>query len=489
MRLRGGVLAALSAVLVVAGCGGSAGGNKPASGGATVAPGDAVAYVSVDSNLDSAAWTKVKALLDRFPDKDKLIADLRSSLKQQGVDWETDVQPALGSEVDAVWLDFQRHGDNVVGLTQPKDADKFNALLAKASPPFVHEEVDGWTVFAHRQALLDRFDQARSDSGSLGDDSAFSDPWGGLPSDSISRAWVRGDKAQAAFDASLRASGLPADTTKKQFGTLDAITAALSPASDGIKLGATFSGDLDTGAHTYQAKLPGVVPAGAIAYLSFSGLGGTLNKLLDTYGNTIPNFDQDKAQIELALGYPLTDVFDLLNGEAGVAVYKGNNGAPGVLLVAAVNNEVKAQNILNRLASLGAATGSLQVRTVQIGPVQAKEIKLGSATTIYVAVFDGNLVVTNSRTLIEDMQGAGPKLTDDSTYQAAVAGAQVPQETSGFVYADPKATLDYASSYQESHGATVPQLVRDNAALLRGLLLYGSTDGGDVTVTGFLGIQ
>jgi uncharacterized protein DUF3352 len=489
VRLRIGVPAALAAVLVAAGCGGSAGGNKPASGGSSVAPGNAVAYVSADSNLDSAAWTKVKTLLDRFPGKDKLIADLKSSLKQQGLDWETDVQPALGSELDVVWLDFKRNGDNVVGLTQPKDSAKFDALLAKASTPLVHEQVDGWTVFAQTQALLDRFDQARSDNGSLGDDSAFSDPWGALPSDSITRAWVRGGNAQAALDQRLHTSGLPADTTKNQFGTLDSITAALTPGSDGIKLGATFSGDLNTGASSYQAKLPGVVPAGAIAYVSFSGLGGTLNKLLDTYGKTIPNFDQQRAQIELALGYPLNDVFDLFDGEDGLAVYKGKAGIPDVLLAAAVNNETKAHNILNRLASLATATGSLHVQTVQIGPVDAKEIALSNGTTVYAAVFDGNLVITNSRTLVEDMQGAGPKLSDDSAYQAAVAGARVPQETSGFVYADLKATLDYAFSYEESHGTTVPQVVKDNTAPLRGLLLYGSTDGGDVTVTGFLGIQ
>ena len=490
MRPKVGLLAATAAVLLAAGCGGSAGGNKPATGSSSVAPGDAAAYVSVDSNIDSAAWTKANALLDRFPDKDKLIADLRSSLQQQGLDWETDVKPALGDEIDAVWLDFKRNGNNVVGMTQPKDAAKFDALLAKASTPFVHEVVDGWTVFAQSQALLDRFDQARSGNGSLGDDSSFSDPWGALPSDSITRAWVRGEPAQAAFDQSLHASGLPADTTKNQFGTLDSITAALTPGSDGIKLAATFSGNLDTGASSYQAKLPGVVPAGAIAYASFSGVGGTLNKLVDTFGKTIPNFDRQRAEVELALGYPLSDVFDLLNGEDGIAVYKGTGGTttPGVLLVAAVSDQSKAQSILNRLATLGAATGSLHIQSVQIGTVEAKEISVGGIV-IDAAVFDGNLVVTNSRKLLEDMQGAGPKLSDDSAYQAAVAGARAPQETSGFFYADVKTSLDYAFSYAQSHGTTVPQIVRDNTAALGGLLLYGSTDGGDVTMTGFLGIQ
>jgi ABC-type glycerol-3-phosphate transport system substrate-binding protein len=56
MRLKIGVIAALAAALVAAGCGGSAGGHKAgATGAAAIAPDSATAYVAVDSNLDSAA--------------------------------------------------------------------------------------------------------------------------------------------------------------------------------------------------------------------------------------------------------------------------------------------------------------------------------------------------------------------------------------------------------------------------------------------------
>lgn len=490
MRLRIGIVAAVAAALVAAGCGGSSGGNKPASsGGASIAPASAVAFVSVDSNLDSAAWTKAKALLDRFPGKDEIIKQLRSSLADEGLDWETDVKPALGDEVEAVWLDLQHEGDNVIGLTKPKDDAKFNALLAKSDPPLVHEEVDGWTVFAERQALLDRFDQARSDSGPLEDDSAFSS-FGSLESDSIARAWLRGSAVQTAIDRRLKASGLPADTSKSQFGTLEALTAAVTPGSDGIKIAATLSGDLKIADSTYHAELPGSVPGGAIFFVSFHDVGGMINKLLDTYGSSVQNFDQQRAQIELVLGYPLNDVFGLLDRESALSVYPAKGGGtPGILFVAQVNNEVKAKNILNRLATLAAASGRLTIHAAQIGPVDAKQIELGNGTSIYAAVFDGNLVATNSRALIEDMLGTGPKLSDDSAYQAAVTGARVPQETSGFVYADLEATLAYAFDYAENQGTSISQTVKDNTAPLRGLLLYGSKDDNGLTLTGFLGIQ
>jgi hypothetical protein len=157
--------------------------------------------------------------------------------------------------------------------------------------------------------------------------------------------------------------------------------------------------------------------------------------------------------------------------------------------VAQVSDEEKAQNILNRLATLAAASGSLQVQSVQIGQIDAKEITVSNGTSAFAAVFDGNLVTSNSRAALEDMQGTGPKLADDSAYQAALAGAQAPQETSGFLYSDLQETLQYVFDYAESSGGSIPPVVKDNTAPLRGLLLYGSEDGGSFTLTGFLGIQ
>jgi hypothetical protein len=489
MRLKIGVVAAATAALIAAGCGGSAGGNKTASGGASVAPGSAVAYAAVDSNLDSAGWTKAKALLDRFPGKDQIITQLRSSLRENGLDYETDIKPALGDEVNVVWLDFGNNGDNVVGLTKPKDTAKFNALLSKSSTPMVSEEVDGWTAFAQTQALLNRFDQARTDSGALQDESTFSDHFDALPADSIAKAWVQGRLIQGRIDQQLHKSGLAADFTKNQFGTLDALTAAVTPGSDGIKLTSTFAGDLKLGGSDYHAELPKALPSGAIFYLSTSGLGNTLNGVLSSLGSSVPNFDRQRAQIELVLGYPLSEVFDLLNGEDAIAVYKPQgSGTVGVLFVADVSDESKAQSILDRLANLAAAAGNAQVQNVQIGSVQAKEITV-SGISAFAAVFDGKLVTTNSRKLLEQMIGSGPKLADDAAYIAAMAGAGMPDQTTGFVYSDLQETLDYAFDYVETQGNSVPQVVKDNTAPLRGLLLYGSKDGGDLTLTGFVGIQ
>jgi hypothetical protein len=488
VRVKFGVAAVVATVVVAAGCGGGGGGGggTTASVPASIAPGNAVAYVSTDTNFDSAAWMKVEALLDRFPDKDTILANFRSSLRQQGLDWETDVKPAFGDETDVVWLDFSDGGQNFVGITKPRNGQKLDALLAKHST--VHEQVEGWTVFARNQQVLDRFDQARSDQGSLESVSAFTDAVGKLPQGSTEAAWVRGDVLQSRLDQRLQASGAPADTTKKQLGELDSLSAALTPGSDGVRLDLSFNGDLDLGGDGYHAELPSSLPAGAMLYLSFNGIGNRLNKLVDTLGSSVPNFDQQKAQIELVLGYSLSDVLGLLSGEGAFALYPTASGTPSVLFVARVSDESKAGSIIDRLATLAAATGRLKIRSVQIGSVQAHEITLQNGTLAYLAVFDGKLVSTTSRAAIEQMQ-SGPHLADDPAYKTAVSGSGVPVDTSGFVYANLGDILPFAFDYLESHGRTVRQIVKDNTAPLRGLLLYGSKTGGSLTLTGFLGIQ
>src|SRR5262249_490129 len=402
--------------------------------------------------------------------------------------WETDVKPALGDEAAFVWLDTQNNGDDLVVIAKPKDHAKFVALLQKAKTPPVHEDVNGYVVVAEKQAILDKFDQARNDSGSLGDDSSFAH-FSDLNGDSIVKAWVRGDPLQAALDKKLQDSGLPGGTTKTQFGTLEALTAALTPTSKGVQINATFTGNLDLNVSNYSAELPKEIPGGAIAYLSFTRIGDRINSLIDKLGAAKPDFDQQRAQIELVLGYSLKDVFGLLNGEGGLAVYSSESGPPSVLFVAKVDDESKAKNILDRLATLAAASGKLNIRPGQIGSISGKEIELGNGTSAYAAVFDGKLVTSNSKMLIEKLQGSGPKLADDAAYPDALSAAGAPSETSGFFYADTQEALEYGFDYAKAVGGTVPQGVKANTAPLGGLFLYGSEDGSNFTVTGFLGIK
>src|ERR671933_2165958 len=104
-------LAALAAAAlrpVLAGCGGGGSAPTASSGdGAELAPADAAAFVAIDSNPDSEQWKTVERLARKFPGADDLVGSVTRDLREKsGLDYEDDVRPALGDEVDVVWLDF-----------------------------------------------------------------------------------------------------------------------------------------------------------------------------------------------------------------------------------------------------------------------------------------------------------------------------------------------------------------------------------------------
>jgi hypothetical protein len=344
-------------------------------------------------------------------------------------------------------------------------------------------------VFADDQAQLDRFEQLRSGAGSLEDDSTFQDAIDGLPPDSIARAFVSGSSIQAAVDRSLEQSSGVSGSTESAIGTLDSVGAAVTPQSDGIRIDAAATGsDLKLGASDYQAALPASVPAGAILYLSFNDIGGTFDRLLRSLSETNPDFDRQRAQLELALGFSLDEIGDLLSGEGAFALYRSSSDLPTFLVVFHASDEDKARRLVDRLGVLARASGDATVRSVQIGSIEATEFGAQGARVL-AAVVDGNLVFTNGRSAIEGMLPGTSKLGDDAVYRAAVAGAGMPSSTKGFFYADLGASLKYLFDYLEGRGESISSVVRDNVAPLRGLLLYSTKEGDTFHYIGFLGIE
>src|SRR5437588_5484266 len=166
MRLAAAVpLAALA--LLAGGCGGSSskGSASGSAAGATVVPASAAAYVSVNSDLGSDQWKKVDALSKKFPGRADAIASFEKDLAKDGLDFQKDVKPALGPEVDFAWLDFADGGKNVVAVTQPKDPARLLVLVAKQnkSDPknkLSIETVGDGSAVAQSQAVLDGLDSA-----------------------------------------------------------------------------------------------------------------------------------------------------------------------------------------------------------------------------------------------------------------------------------------------------------------------------------------
>ena len=64
-------------------------------------------YATINTDVDSDQVDQLEELLAKFPDREKLLAELEKSLAEEDLSWETDIKPALGDTLDVVLLDFE----------------------------------------------------------------------------------------------------------------------------------------------------------------------------------------------------------------------------------------------------------------------------------------------------------------------------------------------------------------------------------------------
>src|SRR5262249_39177218 len=146
---------------------------------------------------------QVEPLGARFPGYQKLLDQGRAELAKQGLDFEKDVVPALGPEVDFAFLDFQNKGDDVVAVTKPDDPSKLDAVLKKSKTPPVTTTVDGWVVIAQKQAQLDAVTGAKD---KLADDQGFKDAMASLPGGDVVRLYLNGPVVQSELTKAIKSS-------------------------------------------------------------------------------------------------------------------------------------------------------------------------------------------------------------------------------------------------------------------------------------------
>ena len=243
-------LAAALGAIALAGCGG----NDTAAGESAIglAPADALGYAELDSSLDSDQWTKVQALLDRFPSRPQLVAELDRQLAREQLQWERDVAPALGDSVALIWIG--NTADDVVWATQPEDEAKLRALVEKladkADTDYVLGELDGWTLVAERTAVIDAL---KSGDGELADNDAYQAALDELPDERLAFGWLRKEALSGA------------DLPNLEFEWL---AGAIEARDDGaaVTLVERLTGDAGD---SYTSRRIEEAPADALAFLSF----------------------------------------------------------------------------------------------------------------------------------------------------------------------------------------------------------------------------
>lgn len=438
--MRGYVAAALAALAVLAaGCGG---GSSSSSGDslstASLAPKDAGAWVSIDTDPDSAQWQSLETLLKKIPGAEQALDDPNSS-PFSGASLRADVLPAIGPRLVLV---LPAASSNPIMLVQPSDTDKLDALLAKTEEHEVTGDVDGWTAIATSQKELDAY-QAALDGGTLEGSDSFASGTKGLPEDALATGYVNGKglasglgdlgglgsvaglSALPGLASGASGTGSAFRTTSSSGSSPPALPASAADVLRSAGFAVTVSDDtihfeasLEVpGGQTppaYGPTLLGKVPSDALVAVSFQG-GASLSKQLASSGGAAA-----LKQLEQQLGVSFDELAQALEGE-GVLYVRPGAPIPEITLAVTSDDPAAAKQVFDKVvAKLGGAAS------------QGFSIPGFELTT---AVSGDTVIVSTSKSTASSF-GSGPSLTDTERFKAAAAAVGLGETTSGFAYVD-----------------------------------------------------
>jgi len=483
------VLAALS--LVLAACGG---GNRAFSGSSTPSGAALVrtglfAFVSIDSDTGSGQWQQLDDLAHKFPGRDKAIAQFKGDLTKDGVDYDSDVKPALGPELDlAVVSGGTEESTKVVGLTRPDDPAKFKALVTKLNKSdsgrdtAVYREVgDGWYAISDSQAAITS--ALKGDQAALGDADTFKQAMGKLSGDALVKTYVDGKQVNQLISRAAATSGSTLGTGSLGLDNVKYLSAAVSAEDDGLRVhGASSGGSL--GSADFASQLVGGVPENALALLDFSGKSAT--EQLDQLRSS-PQFGDAAKELTEYLGISIDELMSVLDGE--VAFYVRPAGLiPEFTLTLHPQDESAALAALDKLAAhVAAETGGRVELGTQDGH-QVKTVDLGQYAIHYGSVGGGKIVLTTGVNGVADY-GSGSSLQDSADFKEAKDAAGMPDSTGDLVYVDIKNLVPLIEGAATLAGGNLPQDVFENLRPLRSLLAWSEGEGDSRTFDAFLEIK
>jgi hypothetical protein len=482
---RSGALAFLSGALVLSlsACGGT---TEPAStGGAFLVPAGVPAFVALDADPASSQWKALEQLAAKFPDERAALASAQQQLRKHALDWDKDVKPALGSELDLVLLDLDKGGRNAIALLRPDDDNAFDRVIAQAnasgSSKIAYEDFHGWKVLAETQALIDRF-ESMSDSAhdTLDQNASFRSAMSSTPDEALLKAYVDGRKVMSKIDASV---GAQQQKFVQDLGSLDWAALSLAAKPDGIGFDTTVHGTPGsmfgpgkTG-RPFTARLPATAPGDAVLYYTFHGASGIFSKL-------------DKSAAFGARLGPFADVLGrlgpLLDGENAVYVRPPAFGRlPEVTLVTQPRRGVSGRATLDRIFAGYRKQLGVLPRHGTVAGTPASTLGFGKVRLAWADV-GGRFVITDLPSGIASVKSPGKPLADSATFRQAVATAAMPARTHGFLYVDVRAGTGLV---EKLSGTKLPAAVSRNLKPLRSALEYAVSRQHQLSVRLFLQIR
>jgi hypothetical protein len=443
---------AAAAAIVTAGCA-SAGASGPGSldGAAAIVPSNAVAFVAASTDLGSERWHGVgKQLMTKFQS----------------------LAPALGDELDVAVLPSKA----VVGFTQPQDSAKLTALATKYGA--VTRAIGGWTAIAKTSADLDTVANATSH---LADNALFTEAMNRLPDGSLMRAYANGDQAQQLLSSipgqlqtSLAPAGMHYRISKARVKTYYTVAttgfrwvaAAVTSTADGLKLEAfTRTGALTSPGPPrfivhqtppYVSALVDEIPSGALAVADFQVPTGTFENLPQLPAPLVQLFGAKNVE---ELG-PQLDT--LLGGETAIYV-RPSLPIPEVTIVTQPADTTTASQTLDAIVA------------------ELPKTSMFSGLHLYRTTIGGQFVISTTQQGLDDFRAGGAKLSADPSFVEAKQQSGMGNETTGFVYANVKATLPLLALAGVKLPAALPSFGT--------FMAYGGEAGADSSLTAFLGVS
>ena len=464
-----GLAAAAAVALVAAGCGSSSAAVATNLGGAaSIAPSNVVAFVALDTDASSGQWSTVDGLLDKFPGYDMVLANLRKTFEQKTkLNWDDDVKPALGAELDLIALPGKK--PQLVGLTQGGDQAKLDVLLHSLDKNIKQEQIAGWTVFSKTQAALDTVKSATT---KLSDNNTYRTAVAKLADDALVRAYANGTEAQQLL-AALGRQSPSVSTPPFAWASADLVAAGDSVRVVAYSHDSSMRGIAPrlrpTPPVPYASSLVDEIPAGALFVADFPVTPGELS---DT--GALP--DALKKFLDASPTF-LSELDDVLGGETAIYV---RNGVPiPEVTIVTQPNDTKAAidslaDVLKTLRAAGGKAGGLSLADIPIVH----------------DVVGGQLIISTSQQGIADFRSAGAKLSADSSFTAAVKASAMPTKTTGFLYANLVTAVPLVQMLAPLLGITLPAAVAStDLSALRSLTAYGTRKGDESTFTVFLGVH
>lgn len=474
------VIAVAWCAVLAAGCGGTSG---TGTGASSIVPANVVAFVAIDTDPGSQEWKTLDALASKFPDKTKAVQSIEQSMRRDGgVDWEHDVKPALGKEVDLVFPDFANGGNDFVALIQPRDDGAFKRFVAKANASggdrAVYEKVGDWEVVADSRGAIDKFKrESASAQETLADVGAFNHAMDTLGGDRVVRAYVNGQEVMNL----LRAQATNAETAPliRKMGTLNWVAAGFGATSDGLHLDAIVHGTPgplfkgSTGPQ-FTPRLTTIVPQDALLYLTFHGTPNLFGALKTNPVLGTPQFRRFSGV--------LRQIGRLLQGENALYVRAPPRGRiPEVTLVAepaagtdgAATLDRLILRFRNQLRITPTRTGAL--RTLDFGPA-----------AIHYTNLDGKLVVTDLESGLAALRDTTQPLAQSQTYRDAVDKSGMPAKTRGLLYVNVHSTIPAVERLAHTN---IPGAIKRNLRPLQSALEYAVSRSHEAEISFFLRLK